>query len=113
MTAYLVLHPDPQLVHLGEVEEDEVDAVVDLAWVLALLEVSGLQGVWENVPGALKEVIPQKQSPQGMLDSSAHFHQVPKDVLPAVLVGLDVDGAHSDEEVESRNNVASILNQLV
>ena len=48
-----------------------------------------------------------------MLDSAAHFHQVPQDVLPTVLVGLDVDHAHGNEEVETGHNVARILHELV
>ena len=61
----------------------------------------------------MEEIIAKEESSQWMLNPATHLHEVPQDVLPAVLVGLDVDGAHSDEEVESRNNVASILNQLV
>ena len=40
-----MLHPHPELVHLGKVEEDEVDAVVNLARVLALAKLSRLEGV--------------------------------------------------------------------
>jgi hypothetical protein len=34
---YLVLHPDPELVHLPKVEEDKLNTVLNVAWVLTLL----------------------------------------------------------------------------
>ena len=55
-----MLHAHPQLVHLREVELDEVDAVVDLAGVVSLLELAGLRGVRQDVPGALQQVVPRQ-----------------------------------------------------
>ena len=46
----LVLHSHPQLVHLGKVEQDKVDAVNDRARVLALGELASLLAVGKNVP---------------------------------------------------------------
>ena len=48
-----------------------------------------------------------------MLNTPAHFHQVLEDVPAAVLVSLDVDDPHGDEEVEAGHDVSSVLNQLV
>ena len=51
------------------------------------------------IPGALQQVVPEKESPKRMLDPATHLHQVSEDVPARVLVGLDVDQADSDEEV--------------
>ena len=42
-TACLVLHPDPELVHLSKVEEDKLDAVLNVSRVLSLLQKHRLQ----------------------------------------------------------------------
>ena len=42
------------------------------------------------------------------------FSQVlPEDIFPAVLISLDVDGTHGDEEVEPGHDVPCVLHQLV
>ena len=40
--------------YLRKVEEDKVDAVINLAWILTFLKVASLQGVRKYVPGALE-----------------------------------------------------------
>ena len=56
----LMLHPDPQLVHLRKVETDEVNAIVYLARVLALCKLSWLHLVRQHIPRALQQIVPQK-----------------------------------------------------
>ena len=58
-------------------------------------------------------MIPEEQSSQWMLHTTTHLHQISQDILPAVLIGLDVDCAHCYQEIQPGDNVASILHQLV
>ena len=51
-----MLHPHPQLVHLGKVELDVVDRVLDGA---VLVRARLLQRVRQHVPRALQQVVPE------------------------------------------------------
>ena len=43
-------------------------------------------GVWEKISGALEKVVPEKESPEGMLNTTTHFNQVTQDVLTRTLM---------------------------
>ena len=51
-----MLHPHPQLVHLGKVELDVVDRVLDGA---VLVRARLLKRVRKDVPRALQQVVPE------------------------------------------------------
>ena len=63
--------------------------VVDDSVVVVEPSLDNGQGVWEDVSGALEQVVSQEQTPQRMLDTAAHFDQVPEDVTTGVLMGLE------------------------
>lgn len=69
--------------------------------------------VREHVSRALKQIVAEEKTPERMLDAPAHLHQIPEDVPPRVLVGLDVDQAHGDEEIHPGHDVPGVLDQLV
>lgn len=62
--------------------------------VLCLLAV-----VWQDVAGALQEVVSQKQTPQWVLDAAAHFHKVLQNVLTRLREGTDIHHAHCDQKI--------------
>mmetsp|Transcript_51769 Transcript_51769/g.161094 ORF Transcript_51769/g.161094 Transcript_51769/m.161094 type:complete len:319 (-) Transcript_51769:14-970(-) len=102
----LMLHADPQLVHLREVVHEEVDAVCHVTAVLRA-------DVRQLVPSALKQVVPQEQPSHRVLDSSAHLHQILEDVSCRGLLGPDVHASNCDEKKQPRDYVPSMLHQLV
>jgi len=61
----------------------------------------------------LGEVVPEKEAAGWVLDSPAHLHHINEDLAGRGLLGLDVDGADGDEEVETRDDVAGVLDKLV
>ena len=63
--------------------------VVDDSVVVVEPSLDNGQGVGEDVSGALEQVVSQEQTPQRMLDTAAHFDQVPEDVTTGVLMGLE------------------------
>ena len=85
----------PELVHLPEVEHDEVDGVLDGA-ALALV---GRVDVGELILAHLREVIAEEQAAHRVLDALTHLDEVLQDVLARRLLGLDEDPADGDQEV--------------
>jgi len=60
-----LLHAYPQLVHLGEVGQHEVDGIVYIALVLILRH----HYIGQDVSGALQQVVAQEEAPQWVLDT--------------------------------------------
>ena len=58
-----------------------------------------LGAVGQDVARALQQVIPEEETPERVLNPTAHLHQVLHDVLAGMLAGLDVHNAHCDQEV--------------
>ena len=44
-----------------------------------------------------QEVVPEKEAPQGMLDTSTHLHQILQDIFTWQFIGFDVHHTHSDQ----------------
>ena len=117
-----MLHPHPQLIHLGKVELDVIDGVLDDS---VLVRARLLQRVGQDILGALKQVVPEvnntylcekltlviilaicyqdlnielpeEQSPQRVLHPTAHLNEVSQDVSAGVFLSLDVDDPHRD-----------------
>lgn len=105
----LVLHPHPQLVHLREVREDEVDGVVNVA---ALVDVLADRHIGENI-AQRQQIVAEEQPAERILHSAAHLHEILQDAFLGGRVGLDVNQADGDEQIEPGNDVAGILHEFV
>lgn len=103
----LVLQTHPQLVHLDEVCQDETDRVLQVA--LGAVAVAG----GKVVACLAGEVVTQEQATDGVLNSATHFHHVLHDLLHRGVLNGHVDGADGDHEVQARDDVAGILDELV
>lgn len=102
-----VLQPDPEFVHLDEVGQDEADRVVQVA------ARAGVISDGEVVSRHAAEVVPQEETAGRVLDSARHLHHVLHDFLYWRTGNRHVDGADGDHEVQTRDNVAGVLDQLV
>jgi len=67
----------------------------------------------QDIACTLQKINPQKESSQWVLHTPAHLGQIAQNVLPAVLIGLDVDSLYSDEEVKHGHDVSGVLDQFV
>lgn len=103
----LVLESDPELVHLDEVCEDEVDGILKVALG------TFTKASWQVVSGLTTKIVAKEETANGMLDTSAHLHHVLHNLLDRGILDAHVDGADGDHEVETRDNVAGILDELV
>ena len=101
-----MLHANPELVHLGKVVHEEVDAVLHVVAVLRM-------GVGQLVAGALEEKVAQEQAAHRVLHAAAHLHEVFEDVARRSLLGTYIDAANSNEQVKAGDNVASMLDEFV
>jgi len=102
-----VLQPHPQLVHLNKVGQNKANRILQIA--LGPLTVARR----EAVACLASEVVSQKQAADGMLNPATHLHHVLHDFLDWRILNGHIDGAHGDHEVQARNNVAGILDELV
>jgi hypothetical protein len=103
----LMLKPDPELVHLDKVGQDKVDRILEIAFgTLAL-------GGWQIVSGLTAEVVAEEETTDRVLNTSAHLHHVLHNLFDGSILNAHVDGSDGDHEVQTRDNVAGILNKLV
>lgn len=42
--------------------------------------------VWELVPSTLEQVVTQEESPEGVLDTSAHLHQISQHIFTRTFI---------------------------
>jgi hypothetical protein len=103
----LMLQPHPELVHLHEIGQNEADRVLQIA--LGPLAVA----LWKVVTRLAGEIVAQKQTADGVLDSATHLHHVLHDLLDGRILNGHVDGADGAHEVQARNDIPGILDELV
>ena len=105
----LVLHPHPQLVHLGEVRDDERHRLRRRAARPLVLRA----GVGQLVLRRLRQVVAQEEPAHRVLHAAAHLDHVLQDVLRRRLLARDVHRAHREQQVQPGEHVARALHQLV
>ena len=114
------LHADPQAVHLHEVAQDAVYAVVHVAAVFANMVIVhhnvrlvAASGVWELVLHLADEEVAQKEAAHGMLDAFAHFESVVNNLFSRSLLRTNAAASHQDHEVQTWNERRRVLHLLV
>ena len=65
------------------------------------------------VPGLTTEIMSEEQTAYGVEHAPAHLHHVLHDFLYRCFGDGHVDGADGDHEVETRDDIPGILNELV
>jgi hypothetical protein len=89
------LQPDPEAVCFLEVVEDDGDGV--LIGLLLSLELAA--PVRQPILAGLQKIVSDKQTPQRILNSLQHLNQVVQHPIKTLLVRLDVDCPHRDQQV--------------
>ena len=62
----------------------------------------GLQTIREHVLSALEKIISEKKTPERMLNTSAHFHQISQNVSSGIFATFDVNEPDSDQQVPEK-----------
>lgn len=106
----LVLQPDPELVHLDKVCQDEPDRVFESSSPSRFFAAVADRQV---VARHAREVVPQEQASGRVLDPARHLHHVLHDLLYGRARDRHVDRADRDHEVQPRDNVARVLDEFV
>ncbi len=103
----LVLKPDPELVHLDEVGEYESDAILKVAaW-------SHILSDGKVIAGCTAEVVAEEETSGGMLNTSAHLHDVLHDLFDGSVGYRHVNASNGDHQVKTWDDVAAVLDELV
>mmetsp|Transcript_16437 Transcript_16437/g.27644 ORF Transcript_16437/g.27644 Transcript_16437/m.27644 type:complete len:253 (-) Transcript_16437:268-1026(-) len=105
----LVLHAHPKLVHFREVVQQKIYSILYVT-AFALVHAAF---VGQPVLGHLGEVCSQEESAQWMLHAARHFDDIFKNVLGGRLFGLYKNSPHRDQQVQAREDVSSVLHELV
>jgi hypothetical protein len=105
----LVLHAHPELVHLNKIGQDKLHGVLNFATSASVL--GSLLG--KLILGHFGQVSTEEKTTSRVLNTTAHLNQILQHVLCRSLLGLDVDRSDSDNQVQTGQDVAGVLNQLV
>lgn len=129
LVAGVVLHADPEAVHLLQVGQDEVHGRLQVfrvqrlhlglrqlaLAVLLLVELGGVEtaGDRQLVLEDLVEVVAHEHALDRVLDALGHLEHVEHDLLGVPFVRLDPDAAHRDQQLDPRDGVARVLHGLL
>ena len=105
-----MLQPHPESIHFAHILEDEINGIGHIS-VFRALELRS--DVRQLVFHHFEEIVPQKEAPDRLLNTLDHIEEIPQNQFDRCLFGLDISRANCDEQVQSRNNVASVLHRLV
>ena len=100
-----MLQTHPETIHLAHVLQDELNRVIDVT-ALALILITA---IWQDVLHHLEQVVSKEQSACWLLHAFDHVKQVTKDQLDSCLFSFDVCSPHSDQQIKSGNDRASML----
>ena len=104
------LHANPQLVHLHKTAKEEIDAVDDVA-TLSRQRIAELKrgipfviraSVGQHILDHLDEIVTQKETSSGMLNTLAHVNKVLQDHLAGERLCLDAHASCDDHHVPTR-----------
>lgn len=65
------------------------------------------------VASLASEVVTEEQATDGMLHAAAHLHHILHDLLDGRILNGHINCADGDHEVQTRDNIACILNEFV
>ena len=107
-----MLHSNPKLVHLWEVQKDEINGILN-GPIQNIRILNLLEAIRKNISSALQQIIPQEKATKRMLNSSTHFHKITENISSGEFIGLDVDQSNGDQEIHPWHDASSVLDQFV
>ena len=88
---------------------DDFDSLLDTTGFGLILTAS----IGKSVFAHLEEIVPEEQAPDWVLDCLHHLENVFENAVRALVMTLDVNASHCDQQVQSGNDIGRMLDGLV